>query len=521
LKHTPQARTPSLYDNVIGEAYVPQNHILRRIRAAVDFSFVPELLADLYHDSLGRPACDQEVLARLTFLQMHYGLSDPGVIERAQTDHAFRFFLGIDWNDELPHHSSLSRFRTRLGTERVEAIFTGLLRQAQELGLAPGRRLLIDSTSVRADVAVPRLRKLLERVVKDALDALEGASEELAYLRSEYAALTEERPALMDRQLRERLLGELLVLAELLAEELEGLEERTQAQQASLELLEATLERSANRGKRGTRRDELLSDVDPDARWSCKKRGKQVEPGYLQQIAVDAEHGIVTEVEVTAGNADDSGMLREMVEGHTERVGLKPDEVVADSNYQSGENRAHLVERNITDHLAVPASKGSRRGNYSVSDFEIEWNEKRAPVAVLCPHGELSEKPKWKEAKHAWEFYFRKGQCEGCPLRARCTKQKRGRSVSVDEHYLLTEAARERQASEEGRAAQRERFRIERQFALQKQRGGGRTRYRGIEKNSQRGLWWGFYCNIMTITRCVWEGLCGPPEAKLYSAAPG
>jgi transposase len=521
MKHTPQPRTPSLYDAVIGESYIPEDHILRRIRAAVDFSFVHELTADLYHESAGRPAYDQEVMLRLIFLQLHYDLSDRGVIERAQTDHAFRFFLGIDWNHELPHPTSLTKFRNRLGEERFSAIFTRILRQAQELGLVSGRRVLIDSSSVRADVAVPSFRSLLERVLAKALDALEGTEIDLHYLRAEYRALVDDRSDLMVRSIRDRVLSEWLSLTELVAEALASLPERTDAQEESLQLLEAALQRADNHGKRNVRKDDLLSDVDPDARWSSKKRGKKSEPGYLQQLAVDAEHDVVTTVDVLPGNTDDSEALQSMVDGHTEQVGLKPDEVVADSKYQSGDNRADLMEKRVTDHVASPPPKGSKQGRFSVSDFLIEFDDEGVPVAMLCPALKLAVEPKWKEANHAWVFYFRKAQCEGCRLRAQCSTSKRGRSVSVDEHYLLTEAARERQASVEGNAAQRQRYRIERQFAVQKQRGGGRTRYRGLRKNKLLGWAWGIYLNVMTVTRCVFEGLARGPDGKLYSAAPG
>ena len=476
LHKRPQPQTQSLYDSAIGKAYIPEDHILRRIRAAVDFSFVPEVLADLYHDSLGRPACDQEMMVRLIFLKRHYGLSDVGVIERAQTDHAFRFFLGIDWNHELPHPTSLTKFRNRLGDERFEMIFTRILHQAQELGLVTGRRVLLDSSSVRADVAVPSLRSLLERVLAKALDSLEGAEVDLDYLWAEYRALVDDPSDLSVKHLRDQLVAQWLALAALVAEALAGLDERTEAQQESLELLDAALQRADNRGKRNVRKDDILSDVDRDARWSCKRRGKSSEPGYIEQMTVDAEHGVVTNVDVVPGNTDDSETLQSMVQGHVDKVGARPDDVVADSKYQSGENRADLAERRITDHVASPPPKGSKQGKFSVGDFEIEFNDESVPVAILCPALKLAFEPKWKEDKHAWVFYFTKAQCEHCALRAQCSTAKRGRSVSVDEHYLLTEAARARQATPEGRAAQWERYRIERQFAVQKQRGGGRTR---------------------------------------------
>lgn len=524
LKFEREPQTHSLYDWFIGEALVPDDDILRKMRELLDFSFIPVVTAKLYHPRLGRPARDPEVLFRLLFLQVHYGLSDREVLSFARQHHGFRLFLGIDWDFVLPAASTLSRFRDRLGVEHMNEIFVHVLRQAQELELLTGERVLIDSTSVRGDTSVPNFRRLIEQVVGKALEALRDEPVEFEYLYSEYAQLKADHSYQESRRLYAELIAEWLSLAELVHESLQGLTGRGEVQQERLDLLNKVLERAANYGKRVERRDDLISAVDPDVRWDRKRRGTQTQPGYLEQLAVDDEHGIVTHVEVTPGNTDDSGMLQAMVEGHTRNVGLKPNEVVADTNYQSGENRAHLVERNITDHIAVPSPKGSKQGNFSVSDFVIEWNARGEPVAMLCPHGELAERPKWKQKKHAWVFYFRKGQCEGCPLRAQCSTAKRGRSVSVDKHYLLGEAARARQATEEGQRVQRERFRIERQFALQKQRGGGRTPYRGLARNQARGRMRGLHLNCMTIFRCLLQGLvgaAGPPGAKLYSAVAG
>jgi len=505
LQHKNLPRTPSLYDDVIGASYVPSDHPLRKIHAAVDFSFVHDLVADLYHEDNGRPAYNPEVLLRLIFLQLQYKLSDRAVIERAQTDHAFRFFLGVDWNAELPHATSLTRFRGRLGEERFKAVFHGFLRQALERKLVSNKRLLIDSFNVQADIAVPGFRALLDRIITRALNSLDSGGADVSALRAEHEALREDKSYQLGAELRKQLLQEWLALAELVAEELEGLERPTAAQAESLELLNDALERSAHHGKRNVKKDDLLSDVDPDARWGRRKRGKQAQAGYSEQLAVDDAHGIVTHVEVLAGNTDDSEALVKVVEGHEESVGAAPEAVVADSKYQSGENRAYLDDRQITDHIAAPTPKGGKQGKFSVTDFAVEFDGEGKPTAALCPAGQLSEDPAWRKATHAWVFQFTKAQCEGCPLRDRCSKQKRGRQLSVDQHYPLAEKARARQASAEGQAAQIARLDIERQFAYQQRQGGRRTRYRGLAKNRLWGWAWGMYLNITRMTRILWQ----------------
>lgn len=522
MQHKSLPRTPSLYDDVVGAAYVPQTHLLRRLRDQVDFSFVHDLLAPLYHEDNGRPAYNPEVMVRLIFLQLQYKLSDRGVVDRAQTDHAFRYFLGLDWSDELPHPTSLTKFRERLGEEGFKALFHGVLHQALERKLVSNKRLLIDSYNVQADIAIPGFRPLLARILSRALAALEpvaSLAEDVSYLRAEYDALREDKSYQLGAELRKQLLAEWLSLAELTAQTLEELDpaRRTREQRESLELLNDALQRSRNHGKKNIKKDDLLSDVDPQARWSRKKRGKQAQAGYREQLAVDAESGLVTHVEVTPGNTDDSEALQAVVAGHIANVGDQPQEVVTDSKYASGANRAYLAQAQITDQMAAPPPKGSKQGKFSTADFVVEFDEAGRPATALCPAGQLAQEPCWKHQTHSWVFQFKKAQCEGCPLRDRCSKQKRGRQLSVDQHYELTQEGRERQQSEAGQAAQIARLGIERQFSIQQRQGGRRTRYRGLSKNRRLGWMWGLYLNVRRLG-ALWETELSKTTAKTCTA---
>ena len=51
-------------DLVILEQLVPENHMLRRIDAAVDYSFIGDLCAPQYCADNGRPAIEPEVISR-------------------------------------------------------------------------------------------------------------------------------------------------------------------------------------------------------------------------------------------------------------------------------------------------------------------------------------------------------------------------------------------------------------------------------------------------------------------------
>ena len=110
MNHRPQPEQASIYDDYFVRRLVPADHELLEIDREVDFSFVREEVVDCYCNENGREAIDPELLLRLTFLQARYNLSGREVIERSRTDLAFRCFLHLGLEDDLPDHSTLSVF---------------------------------------------------------------------------------------------------------------------------------------------------------------------------------------------------------------------------------------------------------------------------------------------------------------------------------------------------------------------------------------------------------------------------
>ena len=59
---------------VIMEQMVPEDHFLRKVDRAVDFSFIYDLCAPLYCADNGRPAIDPEILFRMLLVGYLYGI---------------------------------------------------------------------------------------------------------------------------------------------------------------------------------------------------------------------------------------------------------------------------------------------------------------------------------------------------------------------------------------------------------------------------------------------------------------
>ena len=96
---------------------VPQDHLLRKIDAAVDFTRIYDLVEDLYCEDNGRPSCDPVVLFKLVMIQHLFGIrSLRQTLRDAEVNVAYRWFLGYTMSQRLPHlirYNKLRKFQKR------------------------------------------------------------------------------------------------------------------------------------------------------------------------------------------------------------------------------------------------------------------------------------------------------------------------------------------------------------------------------------------------------------------------
>ena len=88
---------------------VPANHLIRKIEAAIDFSFIYDLVKVIYSE-VGRPSIDPVILIKLTLIQYTFGIrSIRKTIEEIETNMAYRWFLGYGFHNKVPHFSSFGK----------------------------------------------------------------------------------------------------------------------------------------------------------------------------------------------------------------------------------------------------------------------------------------------------------------------------------------------------------------------------------------------------------------------------
>jgi IS5 family transposase len=149
----------SFFGNLIYERLLSQrDHFLKDLAQTVDFRFVREACRDFYVD-WGRDAWDPVLMFKMVCLQFLYDLSDRDIEEQATFNMIYKWFLGLSAEELPPDHTTLCRFRMRLGAEGFQQLFNQVVAQARERGFITDRLHIIDATHMAAKVDLFRLKK--------------------------------------------------------------------------------------------------------------------------------------------------------------------------------------------------------------------------------------------------------------------------------------------------------------------------------------------------------------------------
>ena len=131
---------------------VPKDHILRKIRELVDFSFIYDELKNKYCLDNGRNAKNPILLFKYLLLKYLYNLSDNGVVERSRYDMSFKYFLDMAPEDEVINPSSLTKFRKlRLkDMNLLDMLIAKTVQLTLEKGIIKSKYIIMDATHTKS-----------------------------------------------------------------------------------------------------------------------------------------------------------------------------------------------------------------------------------------------------------------------------------------------------------------------------------------------------------------------------------
>ena len=143
------------------ETLVPQDHLLRKIDSAVDFTHIYDFVEELYCADNGRPSVDPVVLFKMVLIQHLYGIpSLRRTVEEINMNIAYRWFLGYLLNEAIPHFATISyNFRHRFTKDTIEQVFTWILFEAHKSGYLSPEVVFMDGTHIKANANIHKKTK--------------------------------------------------------------------------------------------------------------------------------------------------------------------------------------------------------------------------------------------------------------------------------------------------------------------------------------------------------------------------
>jgi len=469
--------------------------------------FSDEMFADLFDDA-GRRSVPPMIVAVVMVLQRIEGCSDREAADRFAFDARWKYAAGgLDFDYPGFVHTVLVDMRARLArSARPDRIFEVTLEAARAAGLV-GRRRVLDSTPLYDAVATMDTVTLVRSAIRGLLRACDGelAGELRVLLRrdDDYAAAGKPACDYDDAAAREELVDALACDARALLAALDGRELDPVLGQAATLLATVTgqdLEESAGgvfRIARKVAADRVISTVDPQARHGHKTSARGFD-GYKGHVAIDPDSEIITATEATPGNSGDAeaaeGLLADLLPGDQDSgpartapaagtqgaapAGDGQPAVYGDAAYGSGELLGRLEDAGIYNGIKCqpPAAV---KGCFPKDRFTIDLDGK----TVTCPAG-VTVSIRAAAGRHAGTARFA-AACRTCPLAARCTTAKEGRTITIGPHEARLAAARIRQADPAWKADYRAtRPKVERKIShlMRRRHGGRRARVRGLVK---------------------------------------
>lgn len=454
--------------------------------------FPDEAFDDLFTD-VGRRSIPPMIVAVVMVLQRLEGLSDREAVERFAFDVRWKYAAGgLDFDHPGFAHTVLVDMRARLaGSEHPERIFEAALEAARGAGLV-GRRRVLDSTALYDAVATMDTVTLLRQGIRGLLRVAgerEDALRSLLRRDDDYASGGKPSCDWDDPDAREALVDALARDAGALLAALDGEAVDPLLGQAAA-LLATLLGQDLEEGSDGTFRiarrvapDRIISTVDPEARHGHKTSARSFD-GYKGHIAIDPDSEIVTAVAVTPGNAGDAAVAPELLKTDLPVADADTDEpdtdevltVYADAAYGSGELLETLEAADTELRIKVQPAVAPA-GRFSKDEFAVDT----AASTVTCPAGVTAP---LRTRRHGSAATFG-AACAACPLAARCTTSKAGRSIRVGPHeaaLVRARAARHDPARSADYRATRPK--VERRIAhlVRRRHGGRRARVRGRPK---------------------------------------
>ena len=365
------------------EDLVPEDHLLRRIENAMDFDFIYDEVEGLYSTlDWGKPGIDPVSLFKIVLIQHLYGIrSMRQTIKEIEVNMAYRWFIGYDLFEKIPHFSTFSKNYTRRfkDTDIFEKIFERILEEAVNCGYVDASAIFIDGTHIKASA---NKKKNLKKEIEDTAKAYqEQLEEEIKKDREEHG-----KKPLKDKDDHD----------------------------------DDGDSGSAESEARAETRIITESTTDPECGLFHKGEHEK-QFAYVANTACD-RHNFVLGFVLGAGNIHDSQMFSGVFQNVIKRF-TNVEAVAVDAGYKTPGIMKEIIDSGI-----VPCTPYKRPMTKAGFFKKHEYVYDEYYDCVLCPNNQVLEYSTTNRDGYR-EYKSNPNVCKQCPMRERCTNSRNCQKV--------------------------------------------------------------------------------------------
>ena len=358
---------------------VPKEHLLRIIDKAIDWSFIYDLVKDTYSADTGRPSIDPVTLIKISFIQYLYGIkSMRQTIKDIEVNVAYRWFLGLELDEKVPHFSTFGKNYTRRfeGTDLFEKIFQHILEECYKYKLVDPSEVYVDATHVKARA---NSKKMQKRIAK---------KEALFYAEQLKKDINEDRIVHGKKPLKDK--------------------DDDDKSSGTSDKFEDYTDDVPLDGK-----EIRCSTTDPDSGWFRKGEHKHVF-AYGIETACD-KNGWILDFTVNAGNEHDSRTFKGLYD-RLKNIGMEY--CIADAGYKTPAIAKLLLDDGIKP--VLPYKRPMTKDNF-FKKYEYVYDEHYD--CYICPRNQIlkystTNRDGYREYKSCGHI------CEKCEFLPKCTESK-------------------------------------------------------------------------------------------------
>jgi len=365
----------SLFFTINVEDRISKNHPLRAIKSMVNdiLAELDPIIAEAY-PPLGRPSVPPERLLRAMLLMTLYSIrSERQLVQRLDTDLLFRWFCGMDPQEDVFDATAFTHNRKRMEDRGIiKAFFNAVVKRGIDKEMTSDEHFSVDGTMIESFASNKSFQPIetenpgnseAEQPAKVEADHLVKAETDKLVKSKDIASKDDRNDHDGDNNQPQQK------------------QQQDQAKQQPPSDSNRYKSRNPEVDFKGQKRrnETHRSKTDPEARLHRKSDCEAAKLSHMGHAIIENRNGLIMAVSVSEANgrAEWEESLR-MLKDMKDRLGFYPKTLGADKGYDTGDFLLALEERGITPHVAMkPEKQGGTQESARRRREEIEKQNAR------------------------------------------------------------------------------------------------------------------------------------------------